>query len=96
MYTGAAPASGYVAIYAICNPSTGVSALLGVNAAAAAAPQVYGGANMPAGYTMLTCPCPAFSFATALISLVKRLTFPTFGMTSDIVLPASSVCCVPV
>lgn len=50
MDTGAAPASGYVALYAIYNPNTGASALLGVNASSAIVPQVYGGANMPAGY----------------------------------------------
>lgn len=51
MDTGTAPVSGYVAIYAIYNPTTKVSALLAVNATSAAAPEVYGGANMPAGYT---------------------------------------------
>lgn len=51
MDTGAAPASGYVAIYAINNLTTGTSALLGVNASATIAPEIYGGANMPAGYT---------------------------------------------
>jgi hypothetical protein len=51
MDTGAAPASGYVAIYAIYNPTTATSALLAVNATAARQPEVYGGANMPAGYT---------------------------------------------
>lgn len=51
MDVGAAPASGYVAIYAILNPVTGVSSLVATNATAAAAPHVYGGANMPAGYT---------------------------------------------
>ena len=50
MDTGAAPASGYVALYAIYNPNTGASALLAVNASSAVAPNVYGGANMPAGY----------------------------------------------
>lgn len=49
--TGSPPASGYVALYAIYNPTTGASALLASNATAAAAPNVYGGANMPAGYT---------------------------------------------
>ncbi|MGT2505656.1 hypothetical protein [Cupriavidus basilensis] len=50
MDTGTAPVSGYVAIYAIYNPTTGASALLGVNAATLQ-PEVYGGANMPSGYT---------------------------------------------
>jgi hypothetical protein len=51
MDTGTAPVSGFVAIYAIYNPTTATSALLAVNATAARQPEVYGGANMPAGYT---------------------------------------------
>jgi len=51
MDTGTAPVSGFVALYAIYNPTTGASALLATNATAAAAPNVYGGANMPSGYT---------------------------------------------
>ena len=51
MDTGAAPVSGYVGIYAIYNPTTKVSALLSVNATAALVGNVYGGANMPAGFT---------------------------------------------
>ena len=51
MDVGSPPASGYVAIYAIFNPTTGVSALLAANATSAVAPEVYGGANMPAGFT---------------------------------------------
>lgn len=50
MDTGAAPVSGYVALYAIYNPTTLASALLAVNATAAVQPSVYGGANMPSGY----------------------------------------------
>lgn len=57
--TGAAPTSGFVAIYAILNPTTGSTALLGVNATSVAAPEVYGGSNMPSGYT-----------ASALISVL--------------------------
>lgn len=51
MDTGVGPASGYVGIYAIYNPTTGVSALLAVNATAVAVSEIYGGVNMPAGYT---------------------------------------------
>jgi hypothetical protein len=50
MDTGTAPVSGFVGLYAIYNPSTTASALLAVNASALVG-QVYGGANMPAGYT---------------------------------------------
>jgi hypothetical protein len=55
MDTGAAPVSGAVGIYAIYNPTAALSgtnpALLAVNATSVRAPEVYGGANMPAGYT---------------------------------------------
>ncbi|MCA7902847.1 hypothetical protein LGM39_26100 [Burkholderia cepacia] len=51
MDTGSAPASGFVAIYAIYNPTTGASALLARNATSAVQPNVYVGGNMPAGYT---------------------------------------------
>lgn len=51
MDTGAVPANGFVALYAIYNPTTQVSALLAINATPVLAPEVYGGANMPAGYT---------------------------------------------
>jgi hypothetical protein len=51
MDTGSAPVSGFVAVYAIYNPISGAYALLGVNATSAVAPEVYGGANMPSGYT---------------------------------------------
>lgn len=50
MDTGTAPVTGYVALYAIYNPTTSTSALLATNAASLA-PTVYGGANMPSGYT---------------------------------------------
>jgi hypothetical protein len=59
MDTGTAPVSGYVALYAIYNPTAGTSALLATNATAAKQPEVYGGANMPSGYT-----------ASALVSVV--------------------------
>ncbi|WP_342705132.1 hypothetical protein OHZ10_29130 [Burkholderia arboris] len=48
---GVVPASGYVALYAIYNPTTNTSALLATNATGAVQPNVYGGAYMPAGYT---------------------------------------------
>lgn len=63
MDTGTAPASGWVGIYAIYNPTTGASALLAVNATSAVVSEVYSGANMPSGYT-----------ASALVSVV-----PTTG-----------------
>lgn len=50
MDTGAPPANGSVGVYAIYNPTIGSSGLLAVNEIAVL-PSVYGGANMPAGYT---------------------------------------------
>jgi hypothetical protein len=49
MDVGAAPASGWVAYFAIANPSTGAYQVVGVNATAAAAAEIYAGVNMPAG-----------------------------------------------
>ncbi|MEN7527035.1 hypothetical protein [Cupriavidus sp. DL-D2] len=51
MDTGTAPVNGWVAVYAIYNPATTDRALLGVNATSVVAPEIYGGANMPAGYS---------------------------------------------
>ena len=51
MDTGAPPVSGYVAVYAIYNPTTGAAALLATNATTTLAPSTYSGAYMPAGYT---------------------------------------------
>ncbi len=51
MDTGTVPVAGFVALYAIYNPTTQASALLAVNVTLVTAPEIYGGANMPAGYT---------------------------------------------
>lgn len=51
MDTGSVPSSGFIALYAILNPTNGATALLTVNATVASVPEIYGGANMPAGYT---------------------------------------------
>ncbi|MBU9340723.1 phage tail protein [Burkholderia multivorans] len=69
MDTGTAPANGYVALYAIYNPTTGASALLARNATSSAQPEVYGGANMPAGYT-----------ASALVSVWPTNASGQFGV----------------
>lgn len=50
MDTGSAPVSGFVALYAIWNPTTSTAALLAQNASTMRT-SVYSGANMPAGYT---------------------------------------------
>ncbi|KJH87586.1 hypothetical protein UG46_05955 [Pseudomonas fluorescens] len=48
---GAVVANGYVALYAIYNPSTATSALMAVNATGGVVPNIYAGASRPAGYT---------------------------------------------
>lgn len=50
MDTGSAPVSGFVALYAIYNPTTGAVALLATTAASLVG-NVYGGGSMPSGYT---------------------------------------------
>ncbi|WP_272545652.1 hypothetical protein PPH94_008655 [Burkholderia cepacia] len=72
MDTGSAPASGFVAIYAIYNPTTGASALLARNATSAVQPNVYGGANMPTGYT-----------ASALVSVWQTTSGGLFNVGSQ-------------
>jgi hypothetical protein len=72
MDTGTAPASGFVALYAIYNPTTQTAALLATNATAAAAPNVYGGANMPSGYT-----------ASALVSVWPTNASSQFAVASQ-------------
>lgn len=51
MDTGTVPTAGFIALYAILNPTNGATALLAVNATTTTAPEIYGGANLPAGYT---------------------------------------------
>ncbi|EAC1816032.1 phage tail protein [Escherichia coli] len=46
-----APVTGYVALYVIYDPATSTAALIATDATAAAAPEIYGGSSMPAGYT---------------------------------------------
>ncbi|WP_175785441.1 hypothetical protein [Burkholderia ambifaria] len=82
MDTGSAPASGYVALYAIYNPTKAAQhatdpitypdngmALLATNATSTVAPNVYGGANMPSGYT-----------ASALVSVWQTDASSRFGV----------------
>jgi hypothetical protein len=51
MDTGTAPTSGFVALYAIYNPTTQSTSIIATNASSAAVPNVYGAGHMPAGYT---------------------------------------------
>lgn len=54
MDAGSAPVNGYVAIYAIYNSTSGISALLATNATSSIPGEIYGGASMPPGYTAST------------------------------------------
>lgn len=60
MDTGAAPVSGYVGVYAIYNPATGVSGWLAQVSGGAALSSVYSGGNAPSGFTAsgLVCVLP--------------------------------------
>lgn len=51
MDAGLAPIAGFVALYVIFNPTTLDVAMLATDATSVTAGEVYGGANMPAGYT---------------------------------------------
>jgi len=51
MDTGSAPVSGFVALYAIYNPATATANILAQDTSSIVAPEVYGGSNMPSGYT---------------------------------------------
>jgi hypothetical protein len=50
MDTGSAPVSGYVAVYAAYNPTTKTAGMFAQNTTSVVAPNIYGGANVPAGY----------------------------------------------
>lgn len=101
MDTGTAPVSGHVAVYAIYNPSTGASALLATNASAAPAPEIYGGANMPAGYTAsalisVRCTTAAGLFQIGSqydrsVSIPETIVFNNGAINSSITAVAASI-----
>lgn len=51
MDSGSAPAAGYVAIYLIYNPTNATSSMIAVTLSSANVPEIYGGSNMPPGFT---------------------------------------------
>ena len=51
MDTGSAPASGFVSLYAIYNPTTGASSILAVSTTSTLSPEIYGGSSLPTDYT---------------------------------------------
>jgi hypothetical protein len=94
MDTGAIPASGFLAIYAIFNPVTSVFALLGVNATAAAVTEVYTGLNMPSGFTasalMFVVPTTAASLVGICVVRNRRTSVvqtPMFSTTATAATP---------
>ncbi|WP_408596557.1 hypothetical protein [Pseudomonas sp. PLMAX] len=104
MDTGTAPVSGYVAIYAIYNPATGVSALLATNATAAV-PEVYGGANMPSGYIasalltvvptnassqMIPCTVSGKKVAVAYRPMINNIAAPLSSANVSAAIPANA------
>lgn len=93
MDTGAAPTSGYVALYAIYNATTQASALLATNATSAVAPSVYGGAYMPAGYTasalVSVWPTNGSGQFVAGVQIDRQVAFPTQTVLSSSTTQAS-------
>lgn len=94
MDTGTAPVSGAVGVYLIYNPTLALSstnpALLAVNATSVRAPEIYGGANMPAGYTASALvgvyPTNASSQFPILFMEDRRvILFPTTVLTTSTV-----------
>lgn len=85
MDTGLAPVSGYVAIYAIWNPATATAALLATNAATLQG-NVYGGGNLPSGYTAsaLVGVWPTNASRLFVIGLLRerRFSFPNIALIS--------------
>lgn len=51
MDVGAPPVNGFVAIYAIYNPTTGATSILATDVSTIVAPTIYSAGHMPAGYT---------------------------------------------
>lgn len=87
MDTGTVPANGFVGIYAIYNPTTNTSALLAVNASAQIG-EVYGGSNMPSGYTAsaLLTVVPTASSQFKVITVSGRYVYTT----ANIIISTSS------
>lgn len=89
MDSGAAPANGYVGIYAIYNPTTGASSLLARNATGALMPTIYGGANMPVGYTasalISVWPTNASQQLSPGLQLGARISIEVKGVLSAVV-----------
>lgn len=95
MDTGTAPASSFVGIYAIFNPTAGTAALLGVSANGVLLPNVYGGANLPSGYTASALLCVVATNASSLITVCTVADRKT-STTAQTIFSVSSVSGSPV
>lgn len=77
MDTGSAPVSGFVAVYAIYNPTTAASSILAVNASTSNG-TIYSGSNLPSGYTasvlISTWPTDASGLLVAGYQLGRQVT----------------------
>lgn len=93
MDTGSAPASSFVGIYAIYNPSTGTAALLAQSAAGVSLPNVYGGSNMPSGYTasalLAVWPTTSGSLFVVGYQVDRKLSFVSVSALSSITAQSS-------
>ncbi|MFX3547717.1 hypothetical protein V8918_03010 [Ralstonia mannitolilytica] len=93
MDTGSAPTNGYVALFAIYNPTTQASALLAQNATTGGVAQVYNGANMPVGYTAsaLVCVWPTDGTGKLKpgIQRDRMISFPIVQVLSTVTTQAS-------
>ena len=90
MDAGTVPAEGFVALYAIYNPTTGETALLAANATATLAPEIYGGENMPAGYTasalvsVWRVSSSKFTFGEMMGRRINTLALPLVTVTNSV------------
>lgn len=90
MDAGTVPAEGFVALYAIYNPTTGETALLAANATATLAPEIYGGENMPAGYTasalvsVWRVSSSKFTFGEMMGRQINTLALPLVTVTNSV------------
>lgn len=77
MDSGSSPVNGFVAIYAIYNPSSGASALLAVNASSSTPGETYTGPSMPLGYT-------ASSLLTVVPTNLSAQFRPVYAFNRDV------------
>lgn len=92
MDVGSAPVSGYVALYAIYNPSTGATALLATNCTSSVAPTICNG-TMPSGYTASALVSVVATNASSQFSIAyqrdRSIAFPPIQVLSTSVQAAS-------